>query len=195
MEALTVELLKVNETNTKSEVVGAQMSKYPELFCDNKGEPYIRNDKTGVVKFIKRHYPAAFLNSNPLIGAPIIIDSMQDIVIKPTIKERTFGNYVELFISTKIVPYFRNSNQVVVVFDAPIDNSPKYMIRKHRDQNVSNQSESLSFDESTPIPPGIVWKDFLANRNNKIQLIKLIVEILRRSFSMLKQKSGTFYCN
>ena len=97
MEALAVEIMRVSETNMPSKLARAQLSKFPELFCSNKGKPYIRANETGVVKFIETRYPGAFLKTNPLKDAPIIIDSLQDILIKPTAKEVTFGNYIELF--------------------------------------------------------------------------------------------------
>ena len=192
MEALAVELMNNSDTNKESKLAGAQISKFPELYCSDKGEPYIRDNKTGVVKFMEKRYPCAFLNTNPLKGAPIIIDSLQDIVIKPSAKEVTFGNYIELFKSTKVKPYFRFSTQVIVVFDSPKEKSPKYMIRKHRYQNDISQSEPLIFEENTPIPPGLIWKDFLSNRRNKQQLVNLIVSNLRESQNMLRDKQELF---
>ena len=112
-----------------------------------------------------------------MVGAPVIVDSLQDIVIRPTPKEVTFAHYIELFKSTKVKPYFRYSNQVYVVFDFPKEDSPKNMIRKHkdRDRDIISQSKTLNFDESTPIPPAIEWKEFIANRCNKKHLVNLIV--------------------
>ena len=156
MEALTVEIIRVSETNFQSKLAGAQLSRFPELYCSNTGDPYIRENKTGVVKFLEKRYPRAFLQTNPLKEAPIIIDSLQDIVIKPTAKEVTFGNYIDLYKSTKVKPYFRFSKRVVLVFDSPKKDSPKYMIRKHRDGKVSSQHESIKFDTETPIPPGLI---------------------------------------
>ena len=124
MEALAVEIMSLSGTNKESKLAGAQISRFPELYCSNKGEPFIRNNKTGVVKFIEKRYPGAILNTNPLRGAPIIIDSLQDIVIRPTVKEVTFGNYIELFKSTKVKPYFKFSSKVIIVFDTPNENSP-----------------------------------------------------------------------
>ena len=74
-------------------------------------------------------------------------------MIKPTANEVTFGNYIELFKSTRVEPYFRFSTKVVLVFDSPKENSPKYMIRKYRDGNIISKHESINFNEETPIPP------------------------------------------
>ena len=192
MEALAVEIMRVSETNMPSKLAGAQLSKFPKLFCSNEGDPYIRANKTGVVKFIETRYPGAFLKTNTLKGAPIIIDSLQDILIKPTAKEVTFGNYIELFKSTKVKPYFRFSTKVVLVFDSPKENSPKYMIRKYRDGNIISQHESINFNEETPIPPGLNWQGFLSNRENKQKLVNLIVSNLKESLDMLRDLQELF---
>ena len=117
--------MKISQTGSESQLAGSQITKFPELYCNSDGEPFIRDDKTGVVKFLEKRYPEAVKTVNPLRGAPIIIDAMLDITMKPTIKEITFGNYVKLFKSIKIKPYFKSSRQVCIVFDNPTDDSAK----------------------------------------------------------------------
>ena len=59
--------------------------------------------------------------------------------------------------------------------------------------HVIDQSEPiLPFDKDTPIPPGLIWKDFLSNRINKQQLVNLIVTNLRLSQNMLNDKQELF---
>ena len=66
--------------------------------------------------------------------------------------------------------------------------------QKHRDRDsdVISQSESLNFNESTPIQPQLIWKEFIANRTNKKRLVNLIVSNLKTSHDMLDENQELF---
>ncbi len=85
----------------------------------------------------------------------------------------TFGAYVQYLIKVKISPYFKEADEVHVLFDHPEiwDINLKSNVQKKRDagkKQIPPLQGPISDDTEVPTPK--MWPSFLANRQDKRKL-------------------------
>ena len=163
--------------SSASSIVGKQITELPLFFCNEDGTPFRRDKKTNIRESLETSYQNGFKHSIdiPKDDSVYILDSLQDIQMPPKPTHKTFGEYLDLFWDNKIKPSLQISNTVCLVFDAQDrGNSPKDATRLSRDTKGITSPDIQIADRESKLPQSENWPNFLRNRKNKMNLIKLI---------------------
>ena len=176
--------------------VGSQVHELPTLWCETDGTP-LSTTKTGVRQFLENRYAACIkpvyqLDKDTCL---MIRDSMQDIQLEPKNRNPTFGEYFHLFWTVKIKSSFIRCNAVCLLFvKQNRTNSVKDLTRAKRDDTAAGNCPDIKdISMQTVIPTDYNWSAFLANRHNKMCLVRfLVAQILTEGHTLLNEGQTLF---
>ena len=116
LEVLAASAVK---SDTSRDLVGFQLTRFPQLFCDSNGKTFRRKTKTGCLKFLEKKYPNAFNSKEQKFSSDglIVRDAMQDLYLQPKSMQATYMDYFKLFWRVKVKPNFFICNNVCLAFD------------------------------------------------------------------------------
>lgn len=206
LEVMAAALIKLKDSTDESPIqnlAGSQLNPLPLVLCETDGKTYVKGSKTGVRDFVEKKYPDAFTTkvygSTPDYNyrpCAFLRDAMQDIFLQPKAGVLTFIDYFKLFWDVKVKPSYLKSNIVCFLFDLQErDISPKDETRENRDEKTSNPCSDIEVSDSTKIPENNSWQEFLANRNNKKNLVFYLVDKMKGSSFLLQSYHRLIVCS
>ncbi|CAC5404123.1 unnamed protein product [Mytilus coruscus] len=162
----------------------------PRAICDAEGIP-LKGQKSLSLHHFRSRYPYAFLSALPIETGltAVILEGMFMINSNPAPQHKTFGDYTKFIFDRWIVRSYKqfSASEIHVVFDHPNRHgcSPKDVERSRRDSSVQATDSAVL---SSVVHEGLLlpssWRSFLANRENKRNLVNFLsYELLRLALS------------
>ncbi|CAG2184537.1 unnamed protein product [Mytilus edulis] len=158
----------------------------PRAICDAEGIP-MKGQKSLSLHHFRSRYPDAFLSALPTEAGltAVILEGMFMINSNPAPQHKNFGDYAKFIFDRWIVRSYKqfSASEIHVVFDHPNRHgcSPKDVERSRRDSSVQTSDPTvLSSVIHTGLSLPSSWRSFLANRENKRNLVNFLsYELLR----------------
>ncbi|CAC5388729.1 unnamed protein product [Mytilus coruscus] len=158
----------------------------PRAICDAEGIP-LKGQKSLSLHQFRSRYPDAFLSALPTETGltAVILEGMFMINSNPAPQHKTFGDYTKFIFDRWIIRSYKqfSASEIHVVFDHPNRHgcSPKDVERSRRDSSVQATDSAVL---SSVVHKGLLlpssWRSFLANRENKRNLVNFLsYELLR----------------
>ena len=191
LEVLAASAVKGGSENN---ILGAQLTRLPLLFCDDDGTPFSRTSKTGIRSWIEKRYPESFLNSQHLLNKESILirDGMQDLMTAPKSTYANFNDYFDLFWDLKVNHSLRLCSSVAIVFDNQNQQpSPKDQTRNRRDDS-RKACPTINVAEQEDLPHRYAWGEFLRNRSNKKGLVGFLCTKLKECSHRMNEGQTLF---
>ena len=187
---LAAGIIKLAAGEKVTDLSQLQITDAPPLFADDDQTQHRKSKKTGIRNKMQQQYSEAFGRFYIPENTSIYIrDSMQDILLQPLKHHIFFTDYFDLFREVKIQISFSLCSTVVVDFDLQqrVTPVPKDGLREIRDNKPADVCNDVFVDDQEIIPVETGrWTSFLANRENKKQLIRYLSRKLEEVGPLLK---------
>ena len=172
--------------------MGIGVAEDPPLFFNNDGTPVTNTNKSSFKAAVMRRYGENnffYVQPKNTENRAVFIDGMPALFVSPTMGLTTFGSYIQFLIKRKVEPHFEEANEVHIVFDCPSiwGFNLKKGVQQKRDV-AKKQMDPLGTEisENTKVPSSSKWSSFLANREDKQNLVYLIGKQLLLAKEWLK---------
>ena len=172
--------IKQQEGQGVDTLVGIGVAEKPPLFFNDDGTPNLNSNKSAFKKAILKKYGENNFFFSEILSSEetaIIVDGMPGLFTAPALGMKTFGQYASFFLSKKLVPHFRESNEVHIIFDVPLIWGHNLKMSTHAKRDAPKKVLApldKVIEDDTKVPPTSQWSSFLANRADKRKLVEFL---------------------
>ena len=198
--AAGIEKLTSGDSESAGKPKSLQVNDAPGLFAHADDIPYQQDNKQDLQVYLEKKCPAVFFKPSLNYTAQIQ-DGMQDILLNLSQSMLKFSQYFQYFWDVKVKPNFLISYVVIMDFDVQhrSSSSPKDLLRIQRDKkNLAKTKnkimEIISIDNKAHTPShNWSWNSFLANRENKANLVLYLCHKMLESNDLLAKDKNSMY--
>ncbi len=163
---------------------------YPAAISNHDLTPY-KGLKATAKTFFHKHYPECFtIGTIDIDITCIVIDAMFILHSSPAPSNSTFEEHIKRLYTSWVLNWFAKYQTLIeihLVFDQFSDEiTPKIFERSRRNKGFAN-GDKLNISDSTLVPHGKKWQEFISNRDNKFNFIKYIISKCKKYGSDLKE--------